>query len=113
MRLKLNWDSFGIATSLACAIHCAILPIIVSTLPLFGVNIIHNPAFEWGMIALAFSVGTYALYHGYKGHHQSFFPIVMFSVGVLFLVLKQIFHDYEVWLLIPAVLFIVSAHYYN
>ncbi|MEO7446128.1 MAG: MerC domain-containing protein, partial [Ferruginibacter sp.] len=64
MAVKLNWDGLGIATSLACAIHCAVLPLILTSLPLFGINIIHNSYFEWMMIALAFGVGIYSLYHG-------------------------------------------------
>ena len=26
MKLKINWDVLGIGASLACAIHCALLP---------------------------------------------------------------------------------------
>ena len=29
MKLKINWDALGITTSVACAIHCAILPLFV------------------------------------------------------------------------------------
>ncbi|MBS1927068.1 MAG: MerC domain-containing protein [Chitinophagaceae bacterium] len=113
MAVKINWDSFGIATSLACAIHCAILPLALTSLPLFGINIIHNAAFEWGMIALAFSVGAYSLLHGYFVHHRTSLPILIFSGGFLFLVLKQVFHSYEVFLLIPAVLLIIYGHLLN
>lgn len=113
MNIKMNWDGMGVVTSLACAVHCAILPLIVSSLPLFGINIIHNPFFEWGMIALAFFVGAYSLAHGYITHHRSFYPVLLFSLGFLFLITKQIFHDYENYLLIPAVILIVSAHYLN
>ena len=58
MKLKLNWDGLGIITSIACAIHCGVLPLLLPALPLFGVNIVHNKAFEWGMIFLAFFVGA-------------------------------------------------------
>ena len=54
MKLKLNWDALGITTSVACAIHCAVLPLFFSVLPLFGINIIHNIAFEAVMVMLAF-----------------------------------------------------------
>ena len=111
--MKLNWDMMGIATSIACAIHCALLPVIMTSLPVFGINIIHNLFFEWGMIGLAFVVGIYSLYHGYIKHHHSFTPFLVFSGGFLFLILKQVFHSYEFAFLIPAVLMIVSAHYYN
>jgi len=103
----------GIATSVACAIHCALLPLIMTSLPLFGINIIHNSFFEWGMIALAFFVGAYSLYHGFVKHHRSFTPILIFSAGFILLMLKQFFHPIEFWFLAPAVILIISAHYYN
>jgi len=64
MKLRVNWDAMGITTSAACAIHCAILPLFVTALPLFGVNIIHNLAFEAGMVLLAFCIGVWSFYHG-------------------------------------------------
>ena len=113
MNKKINWDAWGIATSLACAIHCAILPLFLTTLPLFGINIIENIYFEVGMVSLAFSIGFYSLYHGYKKHHHSYLPIIVFSAGFLFLILKLFFVAYEGWLLIPAVAGIIIGHIIN
>ena len=81
MKLKVNWDALGIGASLACAIHCALLPLFLSSLPLFGMNIIDNPGFEVGMIALAFVVGSYSFYHGFKKHHHSLRPFLIFSLN--------------------------------
>lgn len=113
MNTKINWDLMGIATSVTCAIHCALLPVLMSSLPLFGINIIHNLFFEWGMIALAFFVGSYSLFHGFVKHHHSFIPVLVFSAGFVFLLMKQFFHQFEIWLLVPAVILIISAHFYN
>jgi hypothetical protein len=113
MKFKINWDALGITTSIACAIHCALLPLFISSLPLFGVNIIDNVAFEYGMILLAFVVGVNALYHGYKKHHHSLFPILLFSLGIVFLLAKQQWHQWQLWFLLPAVVFIVAAHFIN
>lgn len=113
MNIKLNWDALGIGTSILCAIHCALLPILMTTLPLFGVNIIHNVFFEWGMITLAFTIGSYSLFHGYIKHHRSLVPVLIFSFGFIFLVLKQFIVQYDILLLIIAVTFIISAHFYN
>lgn len=114
MKRKINWDALGIGASLACAIHCALLPMFLSSLPLFGVNIIHNTGFEVGMIALALCIGSYSLYHGYQKHHHSLLPLSLFLAGFIFLVLKQFFFiHYEIWLLIPAVILIVTAHILN
>ena len=113
MKTNTNWDAIGIGASLACAIHCALLPLFLSTLPLFGINIINNNYFEAGMILLALCIGSYSLYHGYKKHHHSWLPLIVFFTGFIFLVLKQFFIEYETWLLIPAVTFIISAHLLN
>lgn len=113
IRMKINWDALGITTSLACAIHCAVLPLLMTSLPLFGINIIHNHAFEYTMIALAFVIGARALYHGTKHHHQSKTPVILFSIGILLLVFKEVWHDCAVYFLIPAVFFIIYAHYLN
>lgn len=113
MNIKLNWDALGIVTSIACAIHCAVLPVLISTLPVFGINIIHNIFFEWGMILLAFAVGSYSLFHGYIKHHRSFVPVLVFGAGFIFLVLKQFFTSISIPLLVAAVAFIIAAHFYN
>ncbi len=113
MRFKINWDALGITTSVACAIHCALLPLFLSSLPLFGINIIENMTFEYGMIALAFIVGVYALSHGYRKHHHKLLPLLLFALGITFLLAKQYWHHLQYYFLPPAVVFIVLAHYLN
>jgi len=110
---KINWDTLGIAASLACAIHCAVLPLIFTSLPIFGINVIENTVFEIIMVVLAFGIGIYSLYHGWKKHHHNFLPILVFLIGFIFLVSKLFFVQYENWLLLPAVTGIVSAHIIN
>jgi putative Mn2+ efflux pump MntP len=110
---SINWDALGIATSIACAIHCALLPLFLTSLPLFGIEIIENKAFENFMIALAFGIGFYSLHHGWKKHHRQKLPLVLFSLGILSLVAKQFWHERQLLFLIPAVVFIVTAHVLN
>ena len=113
MNIKLNWDGVGIATSIACAIHCGILPFIAPMLPLLGVNVNHNGLFEWSMICIAFFVGSYSLYHGYKKHHHQLTPVILFIIGFTFLITKQFSLSLEYIFLSLAIIFIVSAHYRN
>ena len=113
MNKKINWDALGITASLACAIHCALLPLFFTSLPIFGINIIENPAFEAIMVGVAFIIGSYSLYHGYKKHHHSFVPIIVFTIGFVFLILKLFFVEYEYWLLVPAVFGIIFSHIIN
>jgi hypothetical protein len=90
-----------------------LLPLFLSSLPLFGVNIINNTFFEVGMIVLALCIGSYSLYHGYKKHHHNLLPLLLFFAGFVFLVLKQFFIQFETWLLIPAVALIITSHLLN
>ncbi len=113
MNFKINWDALGIAASVACAIHCAVLPLLLSSLPLLGVEIIDNVGFEYFMIGVAFLIGAYSLYHGWRKHHHSFTPILVFSAGFALLFAKQVWHEWQLWFLIPAVLLIVTAHFIN
>ena len=113
MKFQINWDAFGIAASVACAIHCAVLPLILSSLPLFGINIIENQGFEFIMIALAFIVGVYSLYHGRKKHHHSYYPMLLFAAGISLLFIKSMLHSHNLMLQLPAVSLVVIAHYVN
>lgn len=112
-RKGINWDALGIATSVACAIHCALLPLFLTSLPLFGFNIIENTSFEYTMIGISFVVGAYSLYHGRKKHHHSWWPLIIFAAGMLFLFAKMGWHEWRIWLLAPAVVCIVLSHFMN
>ncbi|RYG29861.1 MAG: MerC domain-containing protein [Chitinophagaceae bacterium] len=113
MNFRVNWDAMGIATSLACAIHCAILPLVVTSVPVFGVNLIENINFEYFMVLLAGVIGSYSLWHGYRRHHHSLLPIVTFLGGISFLVSRLLWHHYEYLFLPVAVILIITAHWIN
>jgi len=113
MRSRINWDALGITASLACAIHCAVLPLFMSALPLFGINIIHNVAFEAAMVGIAVIIGGYSFYHGFRRHHHSWLPFSIFLFGITLLSIRLFVAHYETWLLIPAVVLIVVSHFLN
>jgi hypothetical protein len=113
MKGKINWDALGIATSLACAIHCAILPLMLGTIPILGINIVNNEGFEYLMIFLALAIGAYSLWHGYKKHHHSLTPLLIFLTGIGLLFAKQVWHTLQYWLLPLAVILIIAAHLLN
>ena len=112
-KMRINWDALGMISSLACAIHCAILPLLVVSLPIFGINIIHNRAFEVLMISIAICIGMISLVHGYRNHHGRFLPIALFCLGAGLLLAKQYWHEHELKLLPFAVIFICLAHLTN
>lgn len=110
---RINYDALGIAASLACAIHCAILPLVLTSLPVLGINIIDHMGFEFAMIFLAMLIGFYSLWHGFRIHHRSLTPSLLFGAGIILLFLKQAFHEYQLYFLVPAVALVVAAHLVN
>jgi tetrahydromethanopterin S-methyltransferase subunit C len=113
MFTKINLDALGVTASVLCAIHCAILPLVVASLPVFGVNIVHNPLFEYGMIGLAFVIGTGSLWHGFTRHHRRLLPWLLFAGGMIALIAKEIWPGMELVFLPVAVILVVSAHVLN
>lgn len=113
MRLQINWNALGVSATVACAIHCALLPLFLSTLPLFGINILDNIYFEAGMILVALLIGGLTLLHGYRKHHHRFTPLILFITGMFFLIFKHFFSATVIWLIIPSSIFILLAYYLN
>ena len=83
MKIQINWNALGVSAGLACAIHCALLPLFISTLPLFGINILDNIYFEVSMILVALFIGGFTLWHGYKKHHHKLSPLILFIAVII------------------------------
>lgn len=113
MSSKVNLDALGVTTSLLCAIHCALLPVLMASLPVLGINILHNAGFEYGMIGLAFIIGVTALWHGFRHHHHRILPVLLFSCGMMLLIAKEIWPTYELMILPFAVLPVLGSHWLN
>lgn len=111
--VKINWDGLGIGASIACAIHCAVVPLFFTSLPLFGLNMVDNKPFEFFMIGVALLLGIMALRHGFKWHHHRYIPLFLFVLGIGLLILKEIVPGHPLWMIIAAVLLVVFAHYLN
>ena len=113
MKLQINWNALGVSAAVACAIHCALLPLFITTLPLFGVNILENIYFEMGMILIALLIGGFTLWHGYRKHHHKLVPLFCFVAGMLLLIIKHFFSTAEIWLIVPSSALIIFAYYLN
>lgn len=84
-------DHIGITASTLCAIHCAIVPIILTFLPLAGIGFLATPIFEWGMIALALLLGVLSIFLSYVRTHRRTLPLLMLIVGFAAVVFGHIY----------------------
>ncbi|WP_316747226.1 MerC domain-containing protein [Pedobacter gandavensis] len=75
-------DQFGISASVACAIHCAALPFLITLLPLWGLGFLAKPWVEFSMIGLSLLIGTWSLARSYP-KHKRIIPILVLITGFL------------------------------
>ena len=61
-------DRFGAAGSLVCAIHCALLPLVIAALPSLGVAAWLGDSFERGFVIFASLLGVFSVAWGYRRH---------------------------------------------
>lgn len=78
---KMSLDSIGIGASLLCAVHCAILPLVLTVLPLLGSHVLENEKLEYGLLSFSFAVGCFSLGRGYFRHHRRVMPLLIFATG--------------------------------
>ena len=114
-KASINWDAFGAGASFICAIHCALFPLLLSAVPLLGIQFFENPVIEYSLMVASFFIGLIALYRGYTYHLANILPIILFAIGFPVLVFAHIrlqgVMSYTVITL--AAIMIISAHFIN
>ncbi|WP_129713838.1 MerC domain-containing protein [Pedobacter sp. SYP-B3415] len=83
-------DRLGITASGLCAIHCAVLPFVVSTLPFWGLAFLAHPVFEGTMIIISLMLGLGSIGHSYRFHHRRLGPLFLLAAGFLFILLGHL-----------------------
>jgi len=107
MLKRVSLDTVGIGASMACAVHCAILPLLITVLPLLGSNILENEKLEYGLLSFSFLIGCWSLGRGYFRHHRRITPLLIFTAGFALLLGGHFSIAGGYWE--PAVIFIGAA----
>lgn len=107
-------DRIGITATSLCALHCILLPILLPVLPLVGLSFLADHAWEHVFLLLTATLGTIALFSGFKRYHKRLYPFYLLYVGVALYWIK---HDFsqtlEVYFIMGGASLIVAAHYIN
>lgn len=85
-------DKVGMFSSATCAVHCILLPFLITILPLYGLSFIVDESFEIAMLLLSIILAILSLCLGYKTHKNKkmFF---LFSAGISLLLLGRFAHE--------------------
>ncbi len=110
-------DTAGAMASFLCALHCAVLPFVVTMLPLVGLGFLASEPVEWGLIAVSALLGTLSLCLGFR-EHRSRRVFGLLGIALTLLVAGRIFEERELELWGPALMIaggltIAGAHLFK
>ena len=110
-------DRVGATASLVCAIHCAIMPLAFTLLPLIGLQFLARSWVEWTLVGFSAVIGVTSLCFGYR-EHRSRRALALLGIGLALLVLGRVGEDNRLGLWsIPTVvlggLTIAGSHIFN
>jgi hypothetical protein len=116
-RYSMIADRIGIAGSLLCALHCALVPLIVALLPSLGVVVFAGADVDQTVVVFATVLGFTSLGIGFR-RHRAFHAWALLVPGVLLLWLASFtpLHDHSgihTGLMVVGGLLVASAHLAN
>ena len=108
-------DHIGVTASTLCAVHCALVPILFTSLPLLGLGFLANVWIEWGMIVLALFIGVYSIGLSYLRIHRQLLPLALLVAGFVTIMLGHAFAiGWAEAVIVPVGgLLIATAHFVN
>lgn len=109
------YDYIGFSTSLLCAVHCAVVPLLITFSTLGGLAFLADPAIEWTFIMIGLFLALISLWPSYKKYHHKRRPLLLATAGFILIALSRI-EVHELWeaVLTPlGALGIAIAHYIN
>ena len=112
------WDRVGMWLSYICALHCALMPVVIGYLAMNGMGKIAEESTEWAIIGCSLGIGLFRLFYSYFKEHRRPEPVVFFLVGVsLILIAKSVFfatpEQMEPVGMVAGGLLIGTAHFRN
>jgi len=95
MKLKTHskLDKAGATASFLCAIHCALMPLVITQFPIIGLSFFASETMEWLLFASSAGIGVTSLCFGYT-KHKSKLALAVLSVGLTFLAIGRILHEH-------------------
>ncbi len=112
-----NLDRAGAMASFLCAIHCALMPFVITMLPLLGLSFLASEPVEWALLLSSATLGTLSLCAGFR-EHRSRRVFAVLGIALALLVAGRVFHEHHLgwWgpmLMVLGGFTMMGAHLFN
>jgi len=101
---SINLDFLGFSASMLCAIHCAMLPFVMTVGMLGGLSWLNAPWIEISFILISIVLAMFSLYPSYKNEHTNGKPLQIAGLGFFFLFISRIAGHGSIYEIFPIVL---------
>jgi hypothetical protein len=82
-------DAVGTIASLTCAIHCALMPVVATSLPLIGLGFLADEGMEVALSIFSSVLAVVGFGLGFR-RHRSLRPLVFLPAGIALFVLARV-----------------------
>jgi MerC mercury resistance protein len=110
-------DRTGAVVSLACAIHCALMPIALGLLAVLGTQWMASSVLEWSIVGLSAALGLFSLVPSYRNKHREPRCLIFFLSGLGLILIARLLLFSNIKFEIPTVVcggvLIAVAHIVN
>jgi hypothetical protein len=86
-------DRLGAAASLACAAHCAAMPLLAGLAPLVELGFLASEQTEWALAGLSLGIGSLSLPPSYARKHRQWRPLLLFAFGASMIVVRLLMEE--------------------
>lgn len=107
-------DLLGISTSILCAVHCLLPPILLTFTAAGSLPFLENEFLELIILASAGVFAAWSLIPSVKIHHH-YGPLGIASLGFTLIIAAHFFHStyFEIGILLAGGILLSSAHFWN
>lgn len=113
--LSFHLDAIGFSASLICALHCAVVPLLLTFSALGSIGFLNDPWIELSMIVISFILAVSSLLPCYFGHHHRLSPLLLALLGFSLITIGRLVsaEAYEILMTSTGGFVIAIAHYTN
>lgn len=112
--IKEQAGKISVLTSIACAIHCMALPLLLPLLPVMGLSFLANETVELLMILFAISFAAFSLFTAFFKYHQRLYPLYLLSIAAFLMIFRHSWGEaLELYILVAGVIVLSAANYLN